>query len=192
MRSLLVTLLASTALVACSPAGQTNTDASEAASSVAEASINERLNAWFEVKYEEQIARSPESQTFLGRDTNQDKFDDYTAASDQDDLRWFQEAAAEMQAEFDYEALDDEAKTSYDVFLFMLAQSEAAEPFSQNGYVFEQMGAIQGSFPQLLIAFHVTKTDQDMQNYIARIHDCLLYTSPSPRDQRGSRMPSSA
>ena len=26
----------------------------------------------------------------------------------------------------------------------------------------------------------------------ARDHDCLLYTSPSPRDQRGSRMPSSA
>ena len=25
-----------------------------------------------------------------------------------------------------------------------------------------------------------------------RAHDCLLYTSPSPRDQRGSRMPSSA
>ena len=27
---------------------------------------------------------------------------------------------------------------------------------------------------------------------IARFRDCLLYTSPSPRDQRGSRMPSSA
>ena len=25
-----------------------------------------------------------------------------------------------------------------------------------------------------------------------RMPDCLLYTSPSPRDQRGSRMPSSA
>ena len=25
-----------------------------------------------------------------------------------------------------------------------------------------------------------------------RVHICLLYTSPSPRDQRGSRMPSSA
>ena len=25
-----------------------------------------------------------------------------------------------------------------------------------------------------------------------RLEDCLLYTSPSPRDQRGSRMPSSA
>ena len=26
----------------------------------------------------------------------------------------------------------------------------------------------------------------------ANVKDCLLYTSPSPRDQRGSRMPSSA
>ena len=25
-----------------------------------------------------------------------------------------------------------------------------------------------------------------------KVSDCLLYTSPSPRDQRGSRMPSSA
>ena len=27
---------------------------------------------------------------------------------------------------------------------------------------------------------------------LARFRNCLLYTSPSPRDQRGSRMPSSA
>ena len=30
-----------------------------------------------------------------------------------------------------------------------------------------------------------------MKRY-ARSYNCLLYTSPSPRDQRGSRMPSSA
>ena len=28
--------------------------------------------------------------------------------------------------------------------------------------------------------------------HIKYFNDCLLYTSPSPRDQRGSRMPSSA
>ena len=43
----------------------------------------------------------------------------------------------------------------------------------------------------------VLKMDQDgqeAQDYIAITEDtiCLLYTSPSPRDQRGSRMPSSA
>ena len=29
-------------------------------------------------------------------------------------------------------------------------------------------------------------------SYQPQLHICLLYTSPSPRDQRGSRMPSSA
>ena len=32
----------------------------------------------------------------------------------------------------------------------------------------------------------------DIQSIKDEITDCLLYTSPSPRDQRGSRMPSSA
>ena len=30
------------------------------------------------------------------------------------------------------------------------------------------------------------------RNTATRLKRCLLYTSPSPRDQRGSRMPSSA
>ena len=32
----------------------------------------------------------------------------------------------------------------------------------------------------------------DARRLLAREQACLLYTSPSPRDQRGSRMPSSA
>ena len=31
-----------------------------------------------------------------------------------------------------------------------------------------------------------------IQSHPRRVRTCLLYTSPSPRDQRGSRMPSSA
>ena len=34
--------------------------------------------------------------------------------------------------------------------------------------------------------------DMTTEQMIALFKDCLLYTSPSPRDQRGSRMPSSA
>ena len=32
----------------------------------------------------------------------------------------------------------------------------------------------------------------EVGEYMAMLWICLLYTSPSPRDQRGSRMPSSA
>ena len=33
---------------------------------------------------------------------------------------------------------------------------------------------------------------RETTDLMERVQDCLLYTSPSPRDQRGSRMPSSA
>ena len=45
------------------------------------------------------------------------------------------------------------------------------------------------------LAAEDVKTAADKQNLISssdRLTTCLLYTSPSPRDQRGSRMPSSA
>ena len=45
------------------------------------------------------------------------------------------------------------------------------------------------------ICFGISFTNTMMNNARALVHvysDCLLYTSPSPRDQRGSRMPSSA
>ena len=59
---------------------------------------------------------------------------------------------------------------------------------------------------QLLVKFLTTdtkilKTKEDSKSaynlyddreIVADYRDCLLYTSPSPRDQRGSRMPSSA
>ena len=43
----------------------------------------------------------------------------------------------------------------------------------------------------ILENFHVDVTGLDFR-YTAIPENCLLYTSPSPRDQRGSRMPSSA
>ena len=36
------------------------------------------------------------------------------------------------------------------------------------------------------------KVDREERPDVDQIYICLLYTSPSPRDQRGSRMPSSA
>ena len=38
----------------------------------------------------------------------------------------------------------------------------------------------------------IKKNLDEHKKEIELYYDCLLYTSPSPRDQRGSRMPSSA
>ena len=44
------------------------------------------------------------------------------------------------------------------------------------------------NYSKVMAASDVIWTDETMDAYMT----CLLYTSPSPRDQRGSRMPSSA
>ena len=48
----------------------------------------------------------------------------------------------------------------------------------------------QDVFDQLLGA--VSAVFLSWESNRAKVYSCLLYTSPSPRDQRGSRMPSSA
>ena len=40
--------------------------------------------------------------------------------------------------------------------------------------------------------FETSSEDVDEDGVFDLINDCLLYTSPSPRDKRQSRMPSSA
>lgn len=129
----------------------------------------DRLNAWFEVKYEEEVARSPITQTFLGRDTNQDKIDDFSIAAQDAELAWRRQTVADLRANFDYDALTKEAKTSYDIWVYQTEQAEASLPFRTNDYVFEQMGAVHGFFPQILIAFHKVEDGEDMDNYLARI-----------------------
>ena len=49
------------------------------------------------------------------------------------------------------------------------------------------------SFEMLASQVKTGKDPLNLAGCIAMVADtCLLYTSPSPRDQRGSRMPSSA
>ena len=52
-----------------------------------------------------------------------------------------------------------------------------------------QLDAVELS-DQLRFTFKSTKAAP--RNYVSKADICLLYTSPSPRDKRQSRMPSSA
>ena len=72
--------------------------------------------------------------------------------------------------------------------------------FSEAGYHFARgfSAAMQGKIEEAnkhLLELKAIRKQNFKKNYYKRIEYlkvCLLYTSPSPRDQRGSRMPSSA
>lgn len=128
-----------------------------------------RLNAWFEKKYEEQLAFSPIQQTFLGRKSA--AIDDMSIAAQDRQLAWLRASVAEMKQDFDYARLSPEAQTSYDLWAYQLQQAEAAVPFRSNNYVFDQMSAIHAFFPQLLIAFHRVDDAADLEAYVSRIRE---------------------
>ena len=178
----LLLIATSAILIACEPAdnsaqtsasNETEVSASATVTSSESARDDEdesvRLNAWFEERYEEELAFSPIQQTFLGVTENNDKIDDFSLEAQLEQLNWKRESVAEMRASFDYEQLNADAKISYDLWEYQLAAAEAASQFRLNGYVFEQMNAIHSFFPQLLIAFHTVEDADDMQAYVSRI-----------------------
>lgn len=171
MRSTLTAIAAVLALSACGQTATNDAPATPAApQETAETKTeSERLNEWFEAKYEEGLQYSPIQLTFLGRDEQQGKIDDFSLEAMDAARKRSQDNLAELKANFDYDKLTPEAKTSYDIWVYQAEASEKSEAFRMNTYVFDQMQAIHGFFPQLLIAFHRANDEQGMEDYVSRI-----------------------
>ncbi|MHA7900841.1 MAG: DUF885 domain-containing protein [Henriciella sp.] len=133
------------------------------------AAETERLNAWFEEKFEAEVLESPIQLTFLGRDERQGEIDDFSEAALDAQLERSRAYVAELESSFDYDKLSPDAKISYDIWMYQHERAEAADEFRYNGYVFDQMQAVHTFFPQLLIAFHRVADGEDMDNYLLRI-----------------------
>jgi len=136
---------------------------------VAAATETDRINIWFDQKYEEELQFSPIEQTMIGRKTDYGLIDDYSDAGADKKLAWLRATVAEMQRAFDYEKLTQDAKISYDIWLYNLEQAEAGLPFRTNRYVLHQHNGRQSFFPTFLINTHKVETESDMLAYIQRL-----------------------
>jgi uncharacterized protein (DUF885 family) len=133
------------------------------------AAETERLEQWFEARYEEELDFSPIHKTLLGRKDDYDKIDDMSEAAEDRLLAWRRETVEDLQANFDYQSLTPEARTSWDIWVYQLEQEERALPFRRHGYVFTQMSGPQVFLPQFLITLHAVDQPADMDAYVARI-----------------------
>ena len=156
-------LLASVALAGCD--AMTPVETVECG----EIAQTECLNAWFDEKFEEQLAFSPITQTGLGRKTDYDKIDDFSEDAQLAQLEWMRDATAQMEASFDYDELTDAAKLSYDMWKYRLEQAERSWEFREQAYILHQMGSAQSSLPTFLLTQHTVENESDMEAFIARI-----------------------
>ena len=92
------------------------------------------------------------------------------------------------EADFKADIVELKGEGHYNCLLEIIQENQLAEDKSE-----ELVGNSVPIFPHNIILYGPSGTGKTYRtiNYALSII-CLLYTSPSPRDQRGSRMPSSA
>jgi uncharacterized protein (DUF885 family) len=162
MRVLFTAAVSLLALAACgNPA-----PAAPTAEEIAKASAD--INAWFDVEYEEELQMSPIGLTFQGRKDQYDKIDDYSEAAIDRKLEWRRASVAEMKEKFDPAKLDEEARTSFDIWALSLDMEEKAAKFRRSPYIFVKDGP-HVFLPQFVMQFHEVSEKSDLDAYVARI-----------------------
>lgn len=160
-------------LSACGQVNKDNTAQTQNPTSIASQSEiqseSERLNQWFDLKYEETLLMSPMTLTRLGRKEKYDEFDDFSEAEADKQLKWHANTVAELKSAFNYDLLNEDAKISYDVWIYQYEAALALVPFRHQQYVFTQMMGNHTHLPNFIINFHKVDDLSDMQAYIKRI-----------------------
>ena len=129
---------------------------------------SERINKFFEYSFNTFLERSPQGLSYLGVNKKQDKLDTMTEefAMEEHELR---KKHHKILKSFDYEALDEQAKVSYEVYERRLRESIEGWKWRDYGYSVNQMFGVQTGLPAFMINIHRVKTEKDLQNYIARL-----------------------
>jgi uncharacterized protein (DUF885 family) len=176
MRLIILVLALTGALTSCSKSsidtgGPSVGEVSAVKPEAVESTISEteRLNLWFEERFQEQLTQQPMRMTYLGRKEKYDQIDDLSEVAQEEELQWFAETVDELKASFEYGALSDSAKISYDIWAYQYESDRAMAPFRRNRYVFTQMLGIQSGLPAFLINYHKVDDESDMRAYITRI-----------------------
>ena len=158
-------------LGACAPAADAPTPKSESTElpDVERVSENERLDAWFETKFMENVRAYPQFMTSLGMDERQDEWNDPSRSYQLEQLDQTREALAEMKELFDFEALDADGQLSYRLFEKNADDALAAREWWDHSYTYTQMRGAHSSLPTFLMNQHKIKTVQDAENYLTRL-----------------------
>jgi uncharacterized protein (DUF885 family) len=167
-------LLASCGEGAKTSAPESNTAASEAATGETQ-SQTEAIDAWFEAEFERQVARSPMFQTFLGRRTNYDKWDDASDDFARESHTLELAALEEMRATFALEDLERQAQLSYRLAEYNTELADRRFPFRNHWYAFSQFRGPHSGVASFMINQHRINAVDDAEAYIARLAGIKKY-----------------
>lgn len=144
-----------------------------------------RFNAWLDVRYAEDLERSPMAKTFRGViDDDYDEWDDLSPAFQEESYRIGQRQLREMRERFDYRKLDEQARLSWKLFEYDKLREEAGFPFREHVYTFNQMRGVQSQIPAFLINQHRIAERSHAEAYIDRLQGVDEYLGQALENAR--------
>lgn len=158
------TLASASLLSACGPSPSSDSTKAEMVESQSKA-----LNDWFDARFEDSLARSPMSQTYLGRKDAQDRLDDVSAAADDEAAALTQQWLKDMRTRFDIDRLDAQSQLSYRLYEFQAEDELETHSFADHDYVFQHMSGPHTDLPSFMINFHSITNETDAKAYVARL-----------------------
>ncbi len=129
------------------------------------------LLAFLDKAYDEALALSPESETYLGYKIGYDKLDDYTDAAVVRSLELNQRQLAEMRAQFKPEQLGENARVSFRLFEYEAQRAQESFKFRKLAFPVSTNGSPAGNIPVLLINNHKIDSVSDAEAYISRLRE---------------------
>lgn len=146
----------------------------------------QQINAWFEETFEAGVARSPMTQTFLGRKTNYGEWNDATPEFAEESYRLSQADLAYMRDTFDPETLPESEQLSYELFEYDGEREAEGWQWRDHGYTFTPRSGPHMGVPSFLINNHRVDTVEDAEAYISRIRNAAEYLDQNAANARRS------
>ena len=142
-------------------------NATSAVSTVAE-SESTRLATYFADMFEQDLKRSPQSQSYLGYKWNYDSWDQIDEAANDQTQKIRIQRLAELQG-FDETKLTELEQLSLSIAKIDLERKLANDKFRHHTYIMHQFSAVHTMVPSFLINIHKVETPKDAQDYVSRL-----------------------
>ena len=136
---------------------------------------SQRLNDWFKARYEEELARSPMSRTFLGMSDGMDQLDDISQTAIDEEIALANSWLIELRRDFDIDRLDAQSRLSFRLFEVDIEDQLATAAVAQNDYVFSHMSGPHTGLPSFMINYGRVGSVSDAQAYISRLRLVQTY-----------------
>ena len=180
MKKIITTLtpiaLAIATLSACSPASETAKveTPSQETQQTAGQSESQRLNAFFERTFEEDLKRSPLFQSYLGKKWDYDKWDDISDEEADASIAIAKNRLETLNG-FDTSKLSEQEKLSLRLYKLGIERDLANDKFRHHRYIVHQFRAAHTQVPSFLINIHRVTNKDDAMAYIGRLDNVRTY-----------------